>query len=296
MLHRTLSALLLGLCAGCSSTNPYLEHRLVLESAMGELDNGELERAAHTLETLLQDTRAEAPDFALQRFFAAYLLTRAHESATAQPFLDEPGQSGSAFEISETGSGGRRPSRLAHLLAMIYHASAGRSWFPLTTDSPESVDGEALLPETLQELGPRNATVYLNLCFLAVHSELNFEDRIEEVLQGMTQLADLESCERTMDEAHFPEALRPWVYLGIFEHQKRRDEVNAYRFGVRARETGRRIETFGRSRADEIARWIQDESRYEFVSPANQPFDPALEGCTVTGTPNLMYEAILRTE
>ena len=178
-------------------------------------------------------------------------------------------------------------------MAVTYHSSRGRSWYGPAAGSPLESDGEKLLPPELEAVGAENALVYMNLCFLAVHSELNFQDRIEEILGGMPELTDLEGCEALMDTVNLQPAQRPWIYRGVFEQQKRRNEPNAYRFAIRARETGKDVEAFGDDLCDQIARWITDESSYRFVSPANQPFDPALEGCTVTGTPNLMYEAML---
>lgn len=283
-------AAFLALSTACTSRNLYVENRLVLERAMTDLKAGESERAAYTLESMLGET--DAAEFALQRFFAAYLLTLAHEEASAEgPFLEEPLEPSGRFDAGASGS--RRPSRIGHLMAVTYHASRGRSWYPLAGLSPLAVEGERLLPIQLEALGAQNALVYMNLCYLAVHSELNFQDRIEEILAGMSELTDLARCEAVMDRVDLPADLRPWIYRAVFEHQKRRDEPNAYRFAIRARETGKDVPAFGQDLCDRIAYWITDESSYRFVSPANQPFDPALEGCTVTGTPNLMYEALL---
>ena len=295
MKPRTLvaSLSLLALGSACASSNPFLENRMVLEQVVFQQDACEYEQAVRALEKMLADTQDEAGDFALQRFFAAYLLTRLHETASSEaPFLQEP--AGEQFSLRSSRGPDDRPSRIGHLMAIAYHSSFGRSWYGSAKNAPSVVDGERLLPSELDGFGARNALAYLNLCFLAVHSELNFQDRIEEILYGSSELTDLDGCEALMDAVELQPAIRPWVYRAVFEQQKRRNEPNAYRFGIRARETGKDVEAFGEELRVEIVDWITNESSYRFVSPANQPFDPALEGCTVTGTPNLMYEAILK--
>jgi len=292
---RLLSISFLCILAGCSSVNPYLEKRQVLELAVSGLEAGNYADTVRTLEQLLADTSEESRDYALQRFFAAYLLTQAHQRANTQaPFLQEPADDGAQhFSLNSTG-GGMRPSRIGHLMAVTYHSSFGRSWYDQASGSPFEKEGEKLLPRSLEAYGVKQALAYQNLCYLAVHSELNFQDRVEEILFSMEELTDLSHCEALMKAVQLDPAIRPWVYLAVFEHQRTRDEPNAYRFALRARETGKGHEAFGTELSASIVRWITEESTYRFVSPANQPFDPALEGCTVTGTPNLMYEAILR--
>jgi len=286
------SAVLLACATSCSSPNPYVEHRQILEQAMADLDLGRTSKAAASLETITGITAAGDP--AVQRFFAAYLLTLVHLEASAyEPFLREPVQQGGSFEVRSQASGGTRPSRIGHLMAVTYNSSRGRAWFANADEQALESDGEKLLPPALEELGTENALVYMNLSILAVYSELNFQDRIEEILNGMEELTDLEACEALIEQVDLLPELRPWIYRGVFEHQKGRDERNAYRFAIRARETGKDVESFGEDRCDQIAVWITDESSFRFVSPANQLFDPALEGCTVGGTPNLMYEAQL---
>lgn len=290
-MSKRLLALTTLLLAGCSSVNPYVEHRLVLEQAVEGLEQGDHARAVRSLERMLAKTDEQSRTFALQRFFATYLLTQAHQAANgASPFLEEPADDGAGFRAAD----GTRPSRIGHLMAITYHSSFGRSWFDLARGAAPEVDGERLLPTGLEAYGPEKALAYMNLCYLAIHAELHFQDRVEEILFGMDELLDLDHCEDLMDSVALDPAVRPWVYLAVFEHQRTRDEPNAYRFGLRARAAGRGHEAFGDELDAGIVRWILEESAYEFVSPANLPFDPALEGCTVTGTPNLMYEAILK--
>ncbi len=288
---KSLSFLLV-LLPACSSPNPFVENRIVLENAITHIESGETSTAARDLELML--ATAEGEEFYLQRFFASYLLTQAHGTASVQePFLSEPVGTGDRFDVRSQSLNGGRPSRIGHLVAMIYHSSHGRAWYGRTGESPLEWEGERVLPAQLESYGTENAAIYMNLCFLAVYSELNFQDGIAELLAGMGELTDLERCEALMDQVELEAELRPWVYRGVFEHQKKRDEPNAYRFAIRARETGSAVEAFGAELSAQIARWITHDSSYRFVSPANQAFDPALEGCTVTGTPNLMYEAVL---
>jgi len=265
----------------CTSVNPYLENRLVLEECVLDIDTSRFQESAHRLEVLLAETNGEARDFALQRFFAAYLLTTIHARASANPFLQEPVTKANSFGSSQ----GLQPSRLGHLMALIHDSGCARSLFEFASEAPLEQKGGKQLPAELE---------YLNLCFLAVHAELNFQDRIDEVLSNSREWLILDSCERALDQVALPAEVRPWVYLAVFEHEKHRDERNAFRFAIRARETGIHVPAFGRERCDRLAHWITEESSFRFISPANQPFDPALEGCTVTGTPNLNYEAIAK--
>jgi len=276
---------------GCKSANPYTEKRLVLEQSLEDLEAGRYRDSVFRLQKLLAETSEEPEAHALQRFFAAYLLTEAHERAShGESFLEEPGP-----RTSYTGAPRSRPSRLGHLKAMTYHSGFGHSSYELARRSPLEHENERKLPEELEALGTERACTYLNLCFLAIHAELDFQDRIDEFLSSVPEWVDLERCEELMDEVSLRPEVRPWVHLAVFEYLKDRDERNAYRFAIRARETGQGAPAFGEERRERLARWITHESSFRFVSPANQPFDPVLEGCTVTGTPNLMYEPVART-
>ncbi len=272
----------------CTSVNPYIEHRLTLEESVGDLQAGRYQESVFRLQQLLAETSVHADDFALQRFFAAYLLTDAHTRASHEgPFLREHGT-----QTSFSKPGASQPSRLGHLMAMTYNSGFGRSDFERAQTADLEHLGEKKLPDTLEAMGTERALTYLNLCFMAVHAELDFQDRIDEFLSGADDWTELERCEALMEEVALPRDVRPWVYLAIFEYQKKRDERSAYRFAIRARESGAEASAFGNERRDQLAHWITQDASFQFVSPANQPFDPALEGCTVTGTPNLMYEAV----
>lgn len=286
-----LIALALSATFGCKSANPYAENRLVLEQSLLDLEAGRYRESAFRLQKLLAETSEKSEAHALQRFFAAYLLTETHDRAShGAGFLEEPGA-----RTAYTNRPRPRPSRLGHLMAMTYHSGFGRSSFEMARRSPLEHEGERKLPEELEELGIERACTYLNLCFLAIHAELDFQDRIDEFLTDVPEWIDLERCEVLMDEVTLTPEVRPWVHLAVFEYLKERDERNAYRFAIRARETSQDVEAFGEERRHQLAGWITEESSFQFVSPANQPFDPVLEGCTVTGTPNLMYEPVART-
>ena len=290
------ATLSLGVLTGCSSSNPYKANRKVLEAAVNQVDSGQNRKAVSLLEHMLADTTADASDFALQRFFAYYLLTSIHEDASVKnAFLMEAAGQASSFSLQGTGTGGMAPSRVGHLVAAAYNASFGRSAYHAATQSRDKQDGEVLLPVELAEIGALNAYAHMNLTLLSIYSQLDFQDRVEEILNGMADPLKFEDCDSLLDDTRTSAHMRPWIFLAAFDYLKTRNERLAYKFGIRARETASDSGgSFGEALRAAIATWITDESKYDFKSSAGEQFDPALEGCTTTGEPNIEFEGELK--
>lgn len=271
----------LALAAGCSSPALYAEYRGTLKSAQANVQQGANEKAAKQLERFLADTYPTRDTYLLQRFYADYLLTLAHEAASFEKsFLSEPGGSDrGGFSVDGGSDGSRRPSPLGHVVAVTYHGAYGRDAFKGALNKPTEVEGQALLPESLKGVGIEDAFRHLALTMVSVYSRLNFEERIPEIIRGIPELQEFALCEELLERLHVHEAARPWIYRGIFDYMKSSDERAAYKFGVRAREFAANSRgTMGRSVTDRIADWIENESAFVFVSQANVPFNRDFEG------------------
>ena len=61
---------------------PHNANRDVLQGTQAQIQAGQLAAATTRLEQMLAETYEEAADYALQRYFATYLLTVAHEQGS----------------------------------------------------------------------------------------------------------------------------------------------------------------------------------------------------------------------
>ena len=298
MLKTSITLLLVAsTLVGCSSPNAFQANKAVLAAAETDISEGRIEQASGRLETLLTETSAEANTYAVQRFYAAYLLTRAHgEASFRNAFLTEA-RAGGSFNLSGGGSSGSQAaSPVGHLVAVTWWASFGRKWFAAASRASLDQGGESLLPANLADLSPENAHAHLLLSFLAVYSRLNFQDRTVAMLNDLRELSDLDRCNALLAEARVPQQMHPWIYRAIYRYLKKSDEPAAYRFGVMARRTAKfttdTLGYFDKPMQAEIADWIAGQSRFTYRCPrGDTDFEPDLERCDEHGIDQIDYEA-----
>jgi len=270
----------------CASTDLVAANRAQLAQAQEKLQAGEYEPAARQMEQLLSATGSSESQYALQRFFAAYLLSRAHlEAAFGTPFLSGPPNDDPGFGA---GGGADTGAQLANVVASTYYAGYGRQWH----GAASKARSEKALPPELETYGLENALLHLNLVLLTSYTRLKFQDRIEIILDSMTGLRKLETCEEAMAKAQIGEKLRPWIYRGIFDYLKRHDEIAAYKFAIRALDLNRQHPDETGALTAGLATWITEKSRYAFKCPTcgDQAVDPTLPACPVCRLPNIEFE------
>ncbi len=180
---------------------------------------------------------------------------------------------------------------VANVVASTYYAGYGRQWYAAASKAKPVIDGEALLPEELGAGGVRNAMLHMNMTLLAAYTRLKFQDRIEAILDEMADLRQLDTCDAAFAEAQISDRMRPWIYRGIFDYLKRRDEIAAYKFSIRALELGRKSPNAAESLTAGLAKWVTEDSKYVFKCPTcgDQEVDPTLPACTVCRLPNLEF-------
>jgi hypothetical protein len=278
------------LLASCASEMLYETNRSRLERAGAQVTSGEGEVAAKQMEKLLVETSPAASEYVLQRFFASYLLARAHmEASFGEPFLEGTTRGDSSFSLS--GEGGESGSSIANLVAGTYYAGFGRQWYRAASGAKPVVDGEKLLPPELEALGTRQAMIHLNLILLTADVKLNFQDRIEFLLGEMAELGEMEKCEGILADSGLGAAMQPWVYRGVFDFLEKRDEIAAYKFAIRVLDLDRGETDHDPALIRGLASWITEGSKYVFKCPScSQEVDPALPSCTVCRRPNCEFE------
>jgi hypothetical protein len=126
---------------------------------------------------------------------------------------------------------------------------------------------------------------------------LGFGTTVERTLDASPPLLEPESCESLLESARLAPALRPWVYLAVFEYLRGRDQPAAFPFAVRTLETASAAGgSPGAARTDPIAVWLSSGSDYVFKCPqCNQPIVPALTACQNDHTPHLQFYAERRS-
>ncbi|MFT4539808.1 MAG: hypothetical protein ACI841_003172 [Planctomycetota bacterium] len=267
--------------SACSSPSLYGGYREKLAAADGNLRSGKHADAAKSLEAFLADTYETRDTYHLQRFFASYLLTLAHEASSFEgSFIMEPrAGGGGSFSMDSGEEGAKRPSKIGHAVAVTFYGAYARDGAQSARSKPTEIEGEALLPEDLLDLGVEDAFSHMNLSLLAVYSRLGFEERIPDIVRGMSDLQDDETCEALLERLSVNAAVRPWIYSGIFDYLKAVDERMAYKFGIRTREAAEQSKgTMGRDVTEDIADWIDFESSLRFISSTNVEFNRDFKG------------------
>ena len=296
---RTVASLLAALAvAACSSPNPFIAYREQLADSFGKVDAAQYGAASRQLETVLAETNDEAKKFAVQRYYALYLLTQAHMRASIKDaFLKEPAPSGARSGIGAASDGdSKQPSTTGHLVAAMMYASLAKDIFPAAHGGSLVEDGEEVLPHELSGFDVETASINLDLCMLVVQAQLGFGANVERTLDNSNELHTDAGAKRLLDRTHFDTSLRPWIYFTLFDYLKTRNEPSAYRFGVLAMESaGDANGTLGPKRNAAIIRWIKEGSNYVFKCPqCNSAAVPEMHACPTDQTPLIDFFAAER--
>ena len=228
-----LLLVVLPLASACSSVDPYRRPFEQLEVAEAQLDGDDFRGTVRTLEELLAETEEAAPKFALQRFYADYLLTRAHVRASlVAPYLTEivPNPS-----ISSSVAGGKvRPSRNAHLMAALMHRSfaLGLREAAMLSDT-ESIGGP-LLPPALEGFAIPNVGNYLFIAALAAYGNLGFEDDVRRVVKDEPELSSVPQTRAFLATAEVGEEWHDDVFVFLFRALRTVDRIEAFHFAISA--------------------------------------------------------------
>lgn len=247
----------------------------MLDAASRKVSSGS--DVTQELERIVIRTNPEPEGFELQRFFAAYLLSRSN------------------LERSVRASGDRW---LAPCVRSTYYRGYARDWRAAAKKSgPKSEEGEPLLPQALAALGADNALAYLDIVWMVVSARTGFEEEIGDVIADHPEFATVAGAEEFSGSLGTTKQVAPWVLWSLFEYHKTRNEPLAYRFGIRARELGRDSGgAFPESTADGIVAWILKGSKYVFRSSAGVEFEPGADQCSQTGEKNIDYQSQLKSE
>jgi hypothetical protein len=276
--------------AACTAPRDHAVMRVDLEHAHNLVVRGDLPAAAKLLERSLAP--ADDGTAKLQRFHAAVLLVRTHVGAAfGSPFLGSGrAPDGAEWRLDARGRT-QSASPIAHCVAALRWTDYARAWYDEIKSVSATADGENVLPDALAGVASRDALAYVHLAALACYSRLRFEDRVEEILAGIPELAELDRCDALLASTRVEDGARPWIYSGVFEHLVRTDEVLAFKFAVRALETATSSRAFGELEHQRLANWIAHDSRFAFRCPTCKTLaDPVLFSCSVCRRPTLDFE------
>jgi len=278
----------------CSSPKLYASYNDKLVTASRNFEERRYAEVARQTQDMLIDSAPQSSTYRLQRFFAAYLLTRAHMQASFDaPFLKEPRTGENLFALASSGDGNQVASPLAHLVSTIYHASLAREWANRVTSSPFEVDGQKLVPDDLALLGIENAFNHLLLCQLTVYSRLQFDEKVSQMVESpqLRSLQEFAACERMVDTARVSPEMEPWIYYALFEFIKRSDETAAYKYGIQALAKARQLDSDAADFVGEVELWITDGSKYRFYCPqCKEAVVPRTDSCLECRVSNLEFE------
>jgi hypothetical protein len=284
--------------SACSSPNPFIAHREQLADSFGKVSASQYGTAARELETVLAETNDDAKKFAVQRFYAMYLLTQAHMRASVKDsFLKEPAPTLARSGIGAASEGdSKQPSTVGHLVAAMMYASFAKDTYPAARGGQLVEKGEEVLPHELSGFDVETAQINLELCMLVVQAELGFESNVERTLDNSNEMWTDAGAIRLLDRTHFDTSLRPWVFYTLFDYLKTRNEPAAYRFGVLAMEhAGDANGTLGTKRTAGIIHWIKEGSHFVFKCPqCNSAAVPEMHACPTDQTPLIDFFAAER--
>jgi len=260
---------LMAVAAACQSVEPSVV-RGELERAHGLYAEGDYEGAADKIDEILAATSGEPDQFAVQRFYAAFLATQAHLAAACldEPFLTERSYQG----------GSPKPSRIAHAMAELLHASNGLAWWESDPAAMSMEDLGGLVPPGLAAEGFEAARTNLHLAMLAAYAALRFDDqartvleapelaaieeRVEQQLSSGTRAEAADVWAEEMKRVSLPESVHPWVYLALFRADD--DPRLAFVYGMSALVEGRGPGGLDELTQAEIVDWIDHGTEYEF--------------------------------
>lgn len=257
---------LFGACRSAPTSEPF-DASAAIEESFDAAANGDFETAAARAEQVLMRCDRSTSQGSLDSFRAALSAADAHwRAAAGAPFLREPSASGEPT-----------PSSTAHALETMHYFAIARSVAPRAVGAAN----EAEIATALREA---------NLMELALHSQLGLRSSAQAVLARSPHLHDARACADLATRAPLA-GRRPWLYLALFEFQRSRDEMEAYRFAVMAiDEAPSAAPGFDAQRVAELERWILGESTLEYHCPrCDLAVTPALRACPNDRTPNVEF-------
>lgn len=276
-----LVALAASLSAGCSTQKIHTENRALLTASLESLRGEKPQQAETQAVEVLARTGEVADDYALQRFFANYLATRANMDAFFEgPYLTEP-VTGAWAGLGEEGS--RRPSKVGHLVATAYHGTYALDAYPGVRGASTVVKGAKLLPPELEALGADGAYLHVKLCLLTVYSRLQYQDQVNQVLRAIDGATELAEMDAMLERTGASPGMRPWIYRAVFENLKKSNEKTAYKYAIRTLDTAEDpAAAFDDEARAEIEHWITTDSSYVFRCPEcpDAPVNVAYPLCT----------------
>ena len=298
------SLVVIGPLVGCGGSALHQDNEEDLEFAMAAYAAQEQpEAVVARLNGLLADTQQQADEFALQRFYSAFLLAQVHAAASmGSPFREEPilnkSRIGGIGRRDPSDEDRKRPSITAHLVATMYHASFARALYDRAARSGPQHDGVVLLPEELWNLGVDNADTNLQILLTTTYSRLGFQDEVAKTLAQSPDLLEPERCLAFLEACRTQKRQKPWVCEMVFEYLKNLDELRAYRFAIMAVE-GRERFGYGlpAENVEAIDQWILNGASFRFVCPESQTdYIPGQRRSPISGIPHFEYVAVQRTD
>lgn len=281
MTRRPLLALALLLAAGCSAPKLHRQNHDALAAALTDLDAGRTQEAARRMEDLVADLQPVSRSYPLQLYYAASVLASAHARASlGDPFLDDGGA-----------RAGRRLARVAHLVGTLWWTHFGRALVKQAGGEPGSVDGAAQVPSALAAQDVPATALRLDLLELHSYVRLEFASRVEAIVLRHPELARHAEAEEALADAGLSGGIATWIHWALFEHLADDDPIEAYKFGISARQGSEEAgDTFGSERNQRIVDWILNHPKYEWRSAAGNAFHPGRDR-DPEGEPNIEFVA-----
>lgn len=276
-MHRfllTTWVLLLGSLAlgGCSSINKFKQPYDTLAAALQTYERGAYGETVDSCEGLLAATANEAKEFAVQRFYAQYLLVKAHAAASAgNAFLREPRQQ--VLLIGGQGASDQ-PSETGHMVATVSLAGTAIAWAPGVSNGPWESAGQAFVPAELRAISPARAADSLRLACLTQYSRLGFFGRVNESFGASREIAKLAGCQQLLAGLDLPRDLEAWTYLAVHRYLRslpnREVQGDAYQFAMQFLHGNARATSIDPEILREIDTWVTHNQYCTFRCPACQ--------------------------
>ena len=153
--------------SSCASDDLFAANKASLDAAAANLEAKDYRSCSINSTAMVANTEGEARKYRTQRFCAAYLGFQAHIRASfggTATFLAGPRDSGGLL-----GSGGGADDfSIAHAVASARMIGYGKDW------ASDLTGQEALVPQSLINLGVDNAKINMDLCRLAILARLGF--------------------------------------------------------------------------------------------------------------------------
>ncbi len=297
-------ALALSLIGACASSNPYVVNREYLDKSYSALEKGDFKAAAQSGEALLAGRAEQASEFQLQRYYAAFLCSRAHvQAALRGPFLTEAAPSGAGGGIAigpSVQTGGAVASPTSHWVAASYYAGFARDLYAAAAKEPLQKEAEELLPAGLKKMPIDTTQLNLDLTRLALLRRLGLEVECSAILRQSPDMLDVGKCTGTLKRAELSAELWPLVFFACFVHNPVgqlptdfKNQAITYKFGaqalVLAAESPKALPAECRS---EIIRWVEENPNFEFQCDCKKNFQATSLGCAECGKSIVDYKPV----